>query len=114
MQQNGMVALGTDFPVEAIDPLKTFYAAVVRKNADGMPAEGFQMKDALSREEALHGMTIWNALAAFWEKDLGSLEVGKFADFTVVDRDLLTVDDEQLLKAKVSATFINGEQVGGR
>lgn len=112
MQQNGMVALGTDFPVEAIDPLKTFYAAVVRKNADGVPAEGFQMKDALSREEALHGMTIWNALATFRDKDLGSLEVGKFADFTVVDRDLLSVSGEQLLKAKVTATFVNGEQVG--
>ncbi|MBK8582950.1 MAG: amidohydrolase [Flavobacteriales bacterium] len=112
MQQNGMVALGTDFPVEAIDPLKTFYAAVIRKNADGVPKGGFQMKDALSREEAMRGMTIWNALASFTEKDLGSLEVGKFADFTVVDRDLLTVSEEELLKAKVTATFVNGEQVG--
>jgi predicted amidohydrolase YtcJ len=112
MQQNGMVALGTDFPVEAIDPLKTFYAAVIRKNADGVPEGGFQMKDALSREEAMRGMTIWNALASFTEKDLGSLEVGKFADFTVVDRDLLTVSEEELLKAKVKATFVNGEQVG--
>ena len=112
MEQNGMIALGTDFPVEAIDPLKTFYAAVVRKNADGAPEGGFQMKDALSREEALHGMTIWNALATFTEKDLGSLETGKSADFTVVDRDLLTVSEGDLLKAKVTATFVNGEQVG--
>ncbi|MEO5584290.1 MAG: amidohydrolase [Flavobacteriales bacterium] len=112
MQQNGMIALGTDFPVEAIDPLKTFYAAVVRKNDDGIPAGGFQMKDALSREEALRGMTMWNALATFTEKDLGSLEVGKFADFTVVDRDLLKVSDEDLIRAKVTATYINGEAVG--
>ena len=112
MQQNGMVALGTDFPVEGIDPLKTFYAAVVRKNEDGIPEGGFQMKDALSRDEALRGMTIWNALATFTDRDLGSLEVGKFADFTVVDRDLVKVSDGDLLKARVTATFVNGEQLG--
>lgn len=111
MRQNGMIALGTDFPVEGIDPLKTFYAAVVRKKPDGIPEGGFQMKDALSREEALRGMTMWNALATFTEKDLGSLEVGKFADFTVVDRDLLKASDDELLKAKVVDTFINGEPV---
>lgn len=112
MQQNGMVALGTDFPVEGISPLKTFYAAVVRKNVDGVPAGGFQMKDALSRMDALRGMTIWNALTTFTEKDLGTLEVGKFADFIVVDRDLMKVSEEDLLKAKVIATYINGEAVG--
>ncbi len=111
MQQNGMLAVGTDFPVEGIDPLKTFYAAVVRKNDAGIPPEGFQMKDALSREEALRGMTIWNALSTFTEKDLGSLEVGKRADFIVVDRDLLQTDADQLLKAKVLATYVNGEAV---
>lgn len=114
MLQNGMIALGTDFPVEATDPLKTFYAAVVRKNADGMPPEGFQMADALGREQALRGMTTWNALATFTEKDLGSLEAGKLADFTVVDRDLLTVGGNLLPGAQVVATFINGEQVAGR
>lgn len=111
MQQNGMLALGTDFPVEGIDPLKTYYAAVIRKNDAGIPPEGFQMKDALSREEALRGMTIWNALATFTEKDLGSLEVGKRADFTVLDRDLLQTEEDQLLKAKVLATYVNGEAV---
>lgn len=113
MEQNGMVALGTDFPVEAIDPLKTFYAAVVRKDANGLPAGGFQPRDALSRADALRGMTVWNALATFTEKDLGTLEVGKFADFTVVDRDLLTVPEAELLRAKVTATYINGEAMDG-
>ncbi|HMN05781.1 MAG TPA: amidohydrolase [Flavobacteriales bacterium] len=111
MRQNGMIALGTDFPVEGIDPLVTFYAAVIRKNGDGLPEGGFQMADALGREEALRGMTIWNAVATFNEEDLGSLEPGKKADFVVVDRNLLTVDEAQLLKARVQATFINGEQV---
>ena len=111
MQQNGMIALGTDFPVVGVDPLKTFYAAVVHKNDDGIPAGGFQMKDALSRMDALRGMTIWNAMATFTEKDLGTLEVGKFADFTVVDRDLMTASEQGLTQAKVTATYINGEAV---
>lgn len=111
MQQNGMIALGTDFPVEGIDPLQTFYTAVVRKDAEGRPEGGFQMADALDRKDAQRGMTLWNALATFTEQDLGSLEPGKRADFTVVDRDLLAVPDAELPKAKVTETFINGEQV---
>ncbi|MFT3886537.1 MAG: amidohydrolase [Flavobacteriales bacterium] len=111
LQQNGLLALGTDFPVEGIDPLMTFYAAVVRKNADGLPANGFQPENALSRDQALRGMTIWNALATFTENDLGTLEVGKRADLTVVDRDLLRTSDDGLRKAKVVATFVNGERV---
>ncbi|HEX2617661.1 MAG TPA: amidohydrolase family protein, partial [Flavobacteriales bacterium] len=114
LQQNGLVALGTDFPVEGIDPLATFYAAVVRKNAEGKPDGGFQMTDALTRDQALRGTTIWNALATFTENDLGTLEVGKRADLTVVDRDLLNTDDAGLRKAKVVATFVNGERVDAR
>lgn len=111
MRENGMIALGTDFPVEGIAPLQTFYAAVVRKDREGRPPEGFQMQDALTREQALRGMTIWNALATFTEKDLGSLEPGKKADFVVLDRELLTTAEDQLLQARVQATFINGEQL---
>lgn len=113
LKQNGLIALGTDFPVEGIDPLATFYAAVVRKNKDGLPSEGFQMGDALTRDQTLRGMTIWNAIATFTENDLGTLEVGKRADFVVLDRDLLTTDEAGLLKARVKATFVNGEQVHG-
>lgn len=111
MRQNGLIALGTDFPVEAIDPLGTYFAAVARTTADGSPAGGFQPEDALTPEQALRGMTIWNALASFTENDLGTLEVGKRADLTVLDRDLLQVPAAQARKAKVKAVFVDGVQV---
>lgn len=107
----GLVALGTDFPVEDIDPLQTYRSAVLRQSMSGWPEEGYQMENALSRMDALRGMTIWNAIATFTEQDLGTLEAGKFGDFVVVDRDLVKSDAEGLRKAKVLATFINGEQV---
>jgi predicted amidohydrolase YtcJ len=107
----GMVALGTDFPVEHVNPMYTFYAAVARKDLKNFPEEGFQMKDALSREEALKGMTIWAAFANFEENEKGSIEVGKFADFTILDKDIMKVEEAELPKTKVVATFINGELV---
>src|SRR5205823_5500526 len=79
LDENGWIPLGTDFPVEDISPLKTFYAAVFRIDSEGYPAGGFQMENALSRMEALRGMTIWAAKANFEEDDKGSLEKGKFA-----------------------------------
>ena len=115
LKLNGLLALGTDFPVEAIDPLATFYAAVERSpmlvvpSTDAPSIYPYMPTEALSRLDALRGMTIWNAIAAFEEADKGTLEVGKFADFTVVDRDLLSVETELLRKAKVMATFVNGE-----
>jgi predicted amidohydrolase YtcJ len=111
LQELGLLALGTDFPVEGIDPLQTFRSAVLRQAADGWPEGGYHVENALSREEALRGMTLWNALATFTEKEVGTLEAGKRADFTVLDRDLLTVPADQLKRAKVRATFVNGERV---
>lgn len=110
-QQLGMVALGTDFPVEDIAPLKTFYAAVVRKDATGNPAEGFQMENALTREDALRGLTIWPAIANFEEEKKGSLEVGKWADFVMLDQDIMKVAEDKLLKVKVLMTAVAGENV---
>jgi hypothetical protein len=109
-KQNGIVALGTDFPVEGIDPLATYHAAVVRRYRDGSEIPGTPMDEALSAEDALRGMTIWNAIASFTEADLGSLEVGKRADFVVLDGEL-TEDPRQILRNRVRATFLNGEQV---
>ena len=111
LQQNKWLPLGTDFPVEEINPIKTFYAAVVRKDAKNFPENGFQKENALTREQALRGMTIWAAKSAFQEKELGSLEVGKSADFVVLNQDLMKVEENKILETKVLETFSNGEKV---
>jgi predicted amidohydrolase YtcJ len=111
LRQNGWMPLGTDFPVEEISPFKTFYAAVVRQDGKGFPASGFQMENALSREETLRGMTIWAAKAAFEERSKGSLENGKAADFIIVNTDLMKCDPAEILKAVVNQTYINGKPV---
>lgn len=111
LQQNGWIPLGTDFPVEDISPFKTFYAAVVRQDGKGWPSNGFQMENALSREQALRGMTIWAAKANFEEKEKGSLEKGKFADFVILDGDLMKESPDKLLQVQVLKTFVGGEKV---
>ncbi|MDP4843718.1 MAG: amidohydrolase [Salibacteraceae bacterium] len=111
LQQNGIIALGTDFPVEEISPFKTLYAAVERKDKDGQPENGFLPEQKLTREEALKGMTIWAAITNFEDQNRGSLEVGKFADFVMIDTDLMTCSAPQILTAKVLQTWLNGELV---
>jgi predicted amidohydrolase YtcJ len=111
LQQNGWIPLGTDFPVEDISPFKTFLASVVRKDAKGFPAEGFQVDNALTREETIRGMTIWAAKAGFLEKEVGSLEVGKKADFIILDKDLMKVPETEILSVKVTATYVGGKKV---
>ncbi|MEI9946058.1 MAG: amidohydrolase [Chitinophagaceae bacterium] len=111
LEQNGWIPLGTDFPVEDISPFKTFYAAVVRKDAKGWPENGYQTDNALTREQALRGMTAWAAKANFEENEKGSLEKGKFADFIILDKDLLKADEKELLGINVLKTFLGGEKV---
>ena len=111
LQQNGWLPLGTDFPVEDISTFKTFYAATIRKDAKGWPEKGYQMENALSRKDALKGMTIWAAKANFEEHEKGSLEKGKFADFIILDKDLLKTSENELLQIKVLQTFLNGNKV---
>jgi predicted amidohydrolase YtcJ len=111
MKQNNWIPLGTDFPVEDIDPIKTFYAAVFRKDAKGWPAEGYQMENALSRKDALRGMTIWAARSNFEENEKGSIEKGKLADFVLLDTDLMKAGFEEILKTKVLKTICGGEVV---
>ena len=107
LQQNGWVINGTDFPIEDISPIYTFYAAVARKHLDGTPAEGFQMENALTREQALRSITIWVAKGCFLENRKGSIEVGKDADFVILDRDLMTVEESEIPQTKVKLCYIH-------
>jgi len=111
LNENGWLPLGTDFPVEDISPIKTFYAAVVRKDSKGFPEGGFQKENALTREQALRGMTIWAAKASFLENEIGSLEVGKNADFVVLDRDIMRVSEDSILGTQVYYTYLDGKRV---
>ena len=111
LDQNGWIPLGTDFPVESINPMYTFYAAVERKDLTGYPEEGFQPENALSRQEALKGMTIWAARANFEEKEKGSIEPGKYADFVILNNDIMKMKGTALPNVKVLKTYINGEEV---
>jgi len=92
----------------------TFYSAVFRKDKNGFPEEGFQMENALNRADTLLGMTIFGAYANFEEKEKGSIEVGKFADFVILDNDLITSSEIRVPLTNVVATFINGELVFNR
>jgi predicted amidohydrolase YtcJ len=111
MDQNGWIPLGTDFPVEDISPFKTFLASVGRVDAKGFPEGGFQYENALSREQTIRGMTIWAAKASFLEKEVGSLEAGKKADFIILAQDLMQVPVNKILDTKVVATFSGGKKV---
>ncbi|HWK06619.1 MAG TPA: amidohydrolase [Puia sp.] len=111
LEQNGWLPLGTDFPVEDISPFKTFLAAVFRVDAKGFPPGGFQPENALSREETIRGMTIWAARADCLEKEIGSIEVGKKADFIILDRDLMRVPPAEVLQTKVLNTYSGGMPV---
>jgi predicted amidohydrolase YtcJ len=111
LKQNGWIANGTDFPVEHIDPLYTFYAAIARKDLKGFPASGFQKENALTREEALRSITIWAAKASFEETVKGSLETGKFADFVILDKDIMRISEPEIVKTGIVGTFVGGKQV---
>ncbi len=111
LDSGARLALGSDFPVEQVDPLLGFYAAVTRQDASGMPAGGWRPAERLTRMEALRGFTLDAAYAAFQEADLGSLTPGKLADFVVLSRDIMQVPDAEILDAEVVATYVGGEAV---
>jgi predicted amidohydrolase YtcJ len=102
---------GTDFPVEEVSPLLTFHAAVTRQDPTNSPAGGWYPEQKMTREEALQSMTIWPAYAGFQESVLGSLTPGKYADFVILDRDIMHVPDTEILGARVVSTWIAGKRV---
>ena len=105
------IANGTDVPVEPINPIANFYASVARKTLQGLPANGYEIGQRLSRQETLKSMTLWNAYAAFEEAEVGSIRVGKRADMTVTDQNLMTVDETKILVTKPVMTIVGGEIV---
>ena len=105
------IANGTDVPVEPINPIANFYASVARKTLKGLPDDGYEIGQKLSRHETLKSMTLWNAYAAFEEAEVGSISVGKRADMTVTDQNLMTVDENKILATKPVMTVIGGEIV---
>lgn len=111
LDQNGMIALGSDFPVEQINPMFGFHSAVVRKDAKNWPDDGFQIENRISREQALKGMTIWAAYSNFEEKLKGSIENGKLADFVIFEKDMMTAPENELRNLKVTGTFVGGKKV---
>jgi predicted amidohydrolase YtcJ len=112
-KSNNLIVFGTDFPVENINPLYTFYAATARQDLSGFPASGFQPENKIKKKDALRAMTIWAAFANFEDAEKGSIEEGKFADFVVLSEDIMEIQENKIPAVKVVATFLNGEKVYG-
>jgi len=108
------IVFGTDFPVETINPLYTFYAATERMDLNGFPKNGFQSENRVKKKDALRAMTIWAAWSNFEEQEKGSIEEGKFADFVILDQDILKINGSSIPEVKVVATYLGGEKVYGQ
>ena len=111
LEKTGRIALGTDFPVENVSPIKTFFSAVFREDSNLYPEDGYLTDNKLSKIEALKGMTIWGAYSNFEERQKGSIEIGKAADFVILDRDLLDEPKKRILNTKIVATILDGNIV---
>jgi len=103
------IPAGSDFPIESHNPFLGIYAAITRQNPAGEPPGGWQPSDRMTRAEALRAFTIDAAYAAFEEAEKGSLELGKLADFIVIDRDIMTCEPKEILETSVLETIIGGE-----
>jgi predicted amidohydrolase YtcJ len=111
LNTGAVIPNGSDFPVEAVNPLLSFHSAVSRQDAENWPAAGWMPEQRMTRDEALKSMTIWPAYAGFQESMMGSLTPGKLADFVVLDRDIMTVPERDILGTSVLATYIGGKAV---
>jgi hypothetical protein len=114
INEGGIIANGSDAPVELVNPYHGLYAAVTRQDRiTGQPPGGWYPEQALTRQEALRSFTIWGAYAAFSEDNRGSLEAGKYADFVMLDRDYMNCPASQIKDITALATVIGGELVYG-
>ena len=114
LEKSSVIAFGTDFPVEEVSPFMTFYSATVRKDKEGYPDDGFQVENIIGRGDALYAMTIHGAFANFEEDEKGSIEVGKSADFIILDNDIMRSAESRIPLTNVVATFVEGELVFNR
>jgi predicted amidohydrolase YtcJ len=114
LKSGARLALGSDFPVEEVNPFHGIYAAVSRQDLAGQPEGGWYAGERLSRQQALHGFTLGAAHAAFMENEVGSLVPGKRADFIVIDRDIMTVPARSIADTQVLETWLDGELVFSR
>ena len=95
--------------MEPVDPIPSFYASVSRKTLTGLPEGGFEPKQKMTREQALKSFTIFGAYSEFEEDFKGSIEVGKVADFTVFNKDIMTIPEAEILNTKVTMTIVGGK-----
>lgn len=111
IQSGAVVTNGTDAPVEPVDPIPSFYASVTRKTLQGLPDGGYEGDQKMTREQALKSYTLDGAFAEFEEDFKGSIQVGKVADFTVFDQNIMEIPEEEILKTKVAMTVLGGKIV---
>ncbi|OFY95646.1 MAG: hypothetical protein A2491_12490 [Bacteroidetes bacterium RIFOXYC12_FULL_35_7] len=109
--QNNWLSNGSDFPIESINPIYGFHAAIARKDHEGNPENGFLPDNALTREQALKAMTVWAARACFMENEIGSIKKGMAADFVIFDRDIMKEAEKNVWQFQPLETFINGQNV---
>ena len=108
IEQGTVLAMGSDFPVESPDPLWGFYCGLTRATAAGQPIGGWMPREKLDHVALVAGYGRWAAFAGFQNEMIGTLEAGKRADVVTIDRDILTVEPEELLSARVTRTYVDG------
>jgi len=114
LDSGAALAFGSDFPVEEVNPMLGIYAAVTRQDTQGWPEGGWYPEQSVSREEAIRAFTLDAAFAAFMEDEIGSLEVGKRADFIVLDRDIMEIPESEIFQIVVEQTWLDGKQIFAR
>ncbi|MFN5582847.1 amidohydrolase [Gemmatimonas sp.] len=114
LQTGVVIPNGSDFPVEEVNPLISFHASIARQDARDWPAGGWYPEQRMSREDALRSMTLWPAYAGFQEQAMGSITPGKYADFVVLDQDIMRVPASLVLTTRVLETWVGGKRVFSR